>query len=213
MAPPGFCRLAQHLMSMTYEFSSKNVPRRGVPLFLVYKMLFLGYNIPRRWCLFWDTKNFFLGYKIFFWNAKNFFWDTKNFFGDTQTFGGIQKTFFWIQNAFFGIQRSAKVVLILGYNFFFGIQKLFWDTKNFFGDTKNFFWDTQTFLGYKNFFLGYQIQKLFSGYKMLFRDTKNFGKQKYLVDQNPRTSHKLQKTKIIFLNKIRKRIRKSKRFF
>ena len=52
---------------------------RGVPLFLVYKMLFLGYNVPRRWCLFWDSKNLF-------WDTKTFLGNTKKKFGDTETF-------------------------------------------------------------------------------------------------------------------------------
>ena len=77
--------------------------RGRVPLFVVYKMLFGGYNVPRRWCSFWDTK-------------KNFFGTQKPFFG---------------------------------------------------------------------------IQKLCSGCKMLFR----YGKQKFLFDQNPNTSQKLQKIK------------------
>ena len=50
-------------------------------------MLFVGYNVPRRWCLFWDT--------------KKLFWDTKKLFlGYKKLFWGIQKTFFGFQNAF-----------------------------------------------------------------------------------------------------------------
>ena len=47
-------------------------------------MFFLGYNVPRRWCLFWDTKNF-LGY-------ENSLGDTKNSFG-------------WIENVFLGCKN------------------------------------------------------------------------------------------------------------
>ena len=61
---------------------------------------------------------------------------------------------------------------------------LFWDTENFFRDT-------ETFFGTQNPF---------------------FGKQKFLVDQNPRTSHKLQKN-IEISKKRRKTIRKSKKIF
>ena len=79
--------------------------------------------------------------------------------------------FLGVQNAFWRIQRSAKVVLILGY------KKLCLGTKKFWGDTKNLGirgeeGDTETFFG---------IQKKFGGDK------------KFLLDQNPRTSHKLQK--------------------
>ena len=105
-----------------YEIIAENVWRAvGVPLFLGCKVLFLGYNVPRRWCLFWDTKNFFFGiqnlfggYKIFFWDTKNFFWDTKNFLGIQKTFFGIQKTFLGIQKTFFGIHKI-----------FLGIQNVF----------------------------------------------------------------------------------------
>ena len=45
--------------------------------------LFFGYNVPRKWCLFRDTQNFFFEIQ------KNFFWTPKTFLG--------------MQNAFFGI--------------------------------------------------------------------------------------------------------------
>ena len=53
-------------------------------------MLFLGFNVPRRWCSFWDK--IFLGHKNFFWDA-NFFL-------------GIQETFFGIHNVFLGYNIS-----------------------------------------------------------------------------------------------------------
>ena len=53
-----------------------------MPLHLGYKMLFGRHNIPRKWCLFWDTKNFFgdtktlLGYKKLF-SRNTSFWLTE----------------------------------------------------------------------------------------------------------------------------------------
>ena len=78
-----------------------------------------------------------------------------------------------------GLHVHPRGATFFGYNFFwgdttfregvlFGIQFLFWDAM--------FFW------GYK---------MLFSGYKILFF----FGTQKFLVDQNPKTSLKLQQFK------------------
>ena len=58
-----------------------------------------------------------------------------------------------------------------------------------------------SFLGVPNVFLGYTnfsgIQKtIFGRQNAFFRDTKSFfGKQKFLVDKNPRTSQKIQKFK------------------
>ena len=58
-----------------------------VPLFLVYKMLFGGYNVPRRWCFFWDTRNFFRGYKKTFLGIQNAFFGKHNpFFRETKVF-------------------------------------------------------------------------------------------------------------------------------
>ena len=89
--------------------------------------------------------------------------------------------FFGVQNVFLGIQRSAKVVLIKGYKFFW-MQKLFFGIQ--------FFWIQKTFLGIDNFlrihklfgihklFLGYQnffgIPETFFGIPNVFRDTKSF---------------------------------------
>ena len=78
--------------------------------FLEYKMLFWGYNIPRRWCLFLDAKNFLGGYKNFFRDTKNFFWDT--FFWDTKTFSGIQNAFretkCFFQDTKFFVDKNPK---------------------------------------------------------------------------------------------------------
>ena len=53
--------------------------KHGCHFFGRYKLLFLGYNDPRRWCLFWD--------------AKNFFWDTQFFLGIQWLFGGYRNFF------------------------------------------------------------------------------------------------------------------------
>ena len=103
-------------------------------------MLFLGHNVPRRWCLFWDTKNFF---------------------GVKKTFLGLKITFFWFTETLLGIQ-------------------FFWDSKNFFSVYK------RLFFGIQNAFFG--IQNAFFGIQNLFLQ-----KHKILVDQNPKTSQKLQK--------------------
>ena len=60
---------------------------KGATFLEVYKRFFLGYNVPRRWCLFWDT--------------KNFFWDTEVFFRDTKFFGWIQRLFSGYKGLFF----------------------------------------------------------------------------------------------------------------
>ena len=60
---------------------SRHLKRRGATFFLKYKMLFWGYNVPRKWCSF-------LGYK--------------KLFGDTQNFWEIQETLVGIQETFLG---------------------------------------------------------------------------------------------------------------
>ena len=52
-----------------------------------YKRFFLGYNVPRRWCLFWDT--------------QKIFWDTEVFFRDTKFLGWIQRLFSGYKGLFF----------------------------------------------------------------------------------------------------------------
>ena len=65
------------------------------------------------------------------------------------------------------LQLSVGATFCGVQNAFFGIQIFFWDTKIFFWDTKIFFWDT--------------------GIQVFF-----FGNQKFLVDQNHKTSQKFQ---------------------
>ena len=88
-------------------------------------------------------------------------------------------------------------MLFLGYNFreggvyfvihktFLGIQKLFGEYKKLLGKTKNF-WDTHFFGIQKTFF---EIRKTFFGIQKCFFSGYNI----FLVDQNPRTSHKFLK--------------------
>ena len=84
--------------------------------------------------------------------------------------------------------QLLRVPLCLGYKrFFFGDTTFreggayFGIKKNFMGDTKTFFGDTKCFFGIQNV----------------------FGKQKFLVDQNPKTSQKLQqyKNNFVFFSK------------
>ena len=60
----------------------------------MYKRLFWGYNVPRRWCSFWDTKKIqktFLEIQRFFFSVhKSLFRDT-NKFSDAIIFSGYKK--------------------------------------------------------------------------------------------------------------------------
>ena len=110
--------------------------------------LFLGY-VPRRWCLFWDTKNFcgdtknvldisevstqssLLVFESLGLAGCNFFWGT---FREGGAFFGMQKTFFGVQKTFLGKRKTFS-----GYTkLFFGIQKNFSGNKNLFSGNKSF---------------------------------------------------------------------------
>ena len=76
-----------------WERNTDAWPHR-VPFSWGYKRLSGGYNVPRTWCLFWDTKKF---------------WDAKNFF---KTFYGTQKTFFFEYRGFFRVVKRKMLTNI-----------------------------------------------------------------------------------------------------
>ena len=116
------------------------------------------------------------------------FFGIQNFFLDTKTFLGIQKIFGRYENLFWETDILEIQNLLGRYRFFGRDTEFFWGYR-FFGEIQEFFGGIQENFGRIQEFWG-DTEKLgihFFGIQNVF------GKQKFFVDQDPRTSQKLQK--------------------